>query len=115
VVEEIEAKGAKVEEGGYQTPVLQQYKLGLWHGQHTRGTHLALEEDGADAVEELEGRDDVALDQHTRTQRRRHPPSCAHGHLEEPLLQREAAHHAVPASKNVCHGTAAAGLARDTD
>jgi hypothetical protein len=42
VVEEIEAEGAKVEEGGDQTPVLRQCKLGLWHGQHTREAHTWL-------------------------------------------------------------------------
>jgi hypothetical protein len=62
------------------------------------GTHLAPEEDGPDTVEELEGRDDVALDQHARTQRCRHPPPCAHGHLIEPLLKRKSSHDAVPAS-----------------
>jgi len=51
-----------------------------------RGAYLAFEEDGADAVEELERREDAALDQHTRAQRCRHPPSRAHGHLVEPLL-----------------------------
>lgn len=65
--------------------------------------YLAPEEDGADAVEELEGRDDVALHQHRGTQRYRHPPARAHGHLVEPLLQREAAHHSVSALQRLCH------------
>jgi hypothetical protein len=46
----------------------------------------------------------VALDQYTRTQRGCHPPSCAYRHLIEPLLERKAAHHAVPATQYVCHG-----------
>jgi hypothetical protein len=71
--------------------------------------YLTLEEDGPHTVEQLERRDDVALHQHTRTQRCRHPPASAHGHLVEPLLKREAAsHHAIPALQYVCH--AAVGL-----
>jgi hypothetical protein len=84
--------------------------VSLHAGSIARGkTHLALKENSPDAVEELEGRDDVALDQHARAQRRRHPPPCAHGHLVEPLLEREPAHHSVPAAQNVCHGGPAGG------
>jgi hypothetical protein len=110
VVEKVEAQWAKVKEGGDQAPVLLLCELpGRWHGAWGE-TNLALEEDGTDAVEELEGRDDVALDQHARAQRCRHPPACAYRHLVEPLLEREAAaHHAVPAAQNVCHGGPAGG------
>jgi hypothetical protein len=69
--------------------------------------YLALEEDGANAVEQLKRRDDVTLHQHTCTQRSRHPPASAYGHFVKPLLKREpayAAHHAVPARQYVCHG-----------
>jgi hypothetical protein len=105
VVEKVEAERTKVEEGRNQSPI-------LWHRQHVSQyygsvTYLALEEDCANTVEELERRNDAALDQHTCTQRCRHPPSRAYGHLVEPLLERESSHHAVPASKYVCHGVAA--------
>ena len=53
MVEEVEAERTEVEEGCYESPILS-------HHEHTegkclaRGTHLALEEDGPDAVEQLE-------------------------------------------------------------
>jgi hypothetical protein len=106
VIEEVEAERAKVEEGRDQSPV-------LWHRQQTAiqyygsGTYLAFEEDCPNTVEELEWRDDAALDQHTCAQRCRHPPSRAYRHLIKPLLKREPSHHAVPASKYVCHGVSA--------
>jgi hypothetical protein len=46
----------------------------------------------------------MALHQHTCAQGRRHPPPRAHGHLKEPLLERESAHHGLPASKHIRHG-----------
>jgi hypothetical protein len=67
---------------------------------------LAPDEDGAEAVEELKGRDDVTLHQYASTERGRHPPSCADGHFVEPLLERELAHHAVAAREDVGHGGA---------
>lgn len=66
-------------------------------------TDLAPYEDGAEAVEQLEGRHDVALHQQTCAQSSRHPPPSAHGHLVEPLLERELADHAA-ASERVRHG-----------
>ena len=105
VVKKVETEWAKVEEGSEQSPIL--------HGVSSHSVrlvredmYLALEEDGPHAVEQLEGRDDVTLHQHACTQRRRHPPASAHGHLIEPLLERKAAnpsHHAIPALKYVCH------------
>jgi hypothetical protein len=79
VVEKVEAERTKVEEGRNQSPI-------LWHRQHVSQyygsvTYLALEEDCANTVEELERRNDAALDQHTCTQRCRHPPSRAYRHL----------------------------------
>lgn len=66
-------------------------------------TNLAPYKDGTEAVEELEGRHDVALDQQACAQSSRHPPSRAHRHLVEPLLKRELADHAT-ASERVGHG-----------
>lgn len=65
--------------------------------------YLASKEHSSYAVEQLVRRDDVTLDQHTRTQRHRHPPSCAHRYLVKPLFQRKTAHHAVPALQHLCH------------
>ncbi len=67
-------------------------------------TNLALEEDSSDAVEQLERRYDVALYQHARTQRSRHPPPSTYGHLVEPLLEWEATHPSHPALQHVRHG-----------
>ena len=44
--------------------------------------------DSTEAVEELEGREDLALHKNAGDDCRRDPPSRAHGHLKEPLLQR---------------------------
>jgi hypothetical protein len=71
---------------------------------YRRDTYLAPIENGPEAVEELERREDMALHQHARAQGRRHPPPRAHGHLKEPLLERESSHHAVTARKHVGHG-----------
>lgn len=49
-------------------------------------------------VEELEGVDDLALHEGAGENCGGGPPSCADGHLPEPLLEREAAafsHHSV--------------------
>lgn len=86
MVEQVEAERAKIEEGRDQPPV------------------LTLEEDGPHTVEQLVWRENMALHQHTGTQCSSHPPSGADGHLVEPLLQREAAHHAVPAGEHIRHG-----------
>ena len=56
-------------------------------------------EDGAKAVEQLEGREDATLHQHARHHRRRRPPAGAHGHLEEPLFEG----HAVAGSQHGRH------------
>lgn len=51
-------------------------------------TYLALVVDGTEAVEELEGRDDLALDQNAGDDCSRGPPARAGRHLKEPLLER---------------------------
>ncbi len=50
---------------------------------------LRFECDGAEAVEELEGRDDLALYEDAGRDCCRRPEARAHGHLVEPLLQWE--------------------------
>ena len=50
------------------------------------GTDLRFEEDGAETVEELEGRDDVALHQDAGRDCCGRPEARADGHLVEPLL-----------------------------
>lgn len=52
-------------------------------------TNLVLEEDGPEAVEQLEWGDDVALHQYAGRDCRRGPPSRAHGHFVEPCLEWE--------------------------
>lgn len=54
-------------------------------------SYLLLMEDGAEAVEQLERSEDLALHQNTGDDCRCGPPSRAHGHLEEPLLERQLA------------------------
>lgn len=78
--DEVEIERSEVQECRYQSPV------------------LALVEDGAEAVEEVEGADDVALHEDAGHYCGRRPVSCAYGHLEEPLLQRELSAHAAVAS-----------------
>jgi hypothetical protein len=68
-----------------------------------RETDLTAPEDGSDAVEQLERVENTALHKNAGTESGCHPPARAHGHLVEPLLQRELAHHAVT-SHNICHG-----------
>lgn len=50
---------------------------------------MRLDEDGAEAVEQLEGSDDVALDEDAGEDGGGRPPSCADGHFIEPLFQWE--------------------------
>lgn len=52
--------------------------------------YLGLLEDSAEAVEELEGRDNAALDEGAGKESGGSPPARAHGHLPEPLLERQA-------------------------
>ena len=56
-------------------------------------------EDGTEAVEELEGREHLALHEHPRDDGRRGPPARADGHLEEPLLER----HSGSFADHGCH------------
>lgn len=77
-------------------------------------THLTLEENCPHAVEELVGRDYMALHQDASTQCGCHPPSCADGHLVEPLFEWEASHHAIPTSEHIRHGCKA-GYARSRE
>ena len=71
VKEEIERQRAEVQERGQESPV------------------LALDEDGPEAVEELEGRDDVTLHEDAGGHRRRRPPPRAYRQVVEPCLERE--------------------------
>lgn len=71
--QQIQRQRAKVQEGGDQPPI------------------LILDEHGAEGVEELEGRDDVALDEDGGGDRRGRPEACADGHFVEPLFQGELA------------------------
>jgi hypothetical protein len=54
--------------------------------------YLAFRKDSADTVEEVKGRDDVALYQHAAEDSRGGPPACQWWHFPEPLLEREAVH-----------------------
>jgi hypothetical protein len=65
-------------------------------------TYLALCEDSSYAVEEVEGRDDVALDHDAAHDCRCRPPACHGRHFPKPLLQREAIGHSA-LSEHVCH------------
>ena len=77
----------------------------LMHGACMWDAYLASKEYGAYTVEQLERRDDVALHQDRGAESCRHPPACTHGHLVEPLFERESTHHAtVPALQRLCHG-----------
>lgn len=68
------------------------------------GAHLALVEDSAVAVEQLKGRDNVALNQDADDDGNSGPPASAHRQFIEPLLQRELAHHTVATSEHGRHG-----------
>ena len=105
VVEEVEREGPEVEERRNETPILSPCQSGCAYAQNMGDAYLASKEYGAYAVEQLERRDDVALHQHRGAESCRHPPACTHGHLVEPLLERESTHHAtVPALQRLCHG-----------
>lgn len=54
-------------------------------------TYLGLEEHQTEAVEQLERRDDLAMDQNGGGNRCYCPPACYWGHLIEPLFERELA------------------------
>lgn len=61
--------------------------IGRW-----KQTNLRFREDGAEAVEELEGCDDLALYQGARENCSCRPPTGAYWHFPEPGLEREAAY-----------------------
>ena len=112
--EEINREGAEVEEGGEQSPVL--FKTVRMQEQTQAGllgiAYLSTVEDGAVAVEELEGIHQLALHQGAGEHRSCRPPSCANGHLPEPLLERESAafsHHLIHAVQRLAVGGAGCG------
>jgi hypothetical protein len=53
--------------------------------------YLLFVKNGSEAVEELEGREDLALHEDSGDDRGRGPPSRAHGRFEEPLFERKLA------------------------
>jgi hypothetical protein len=62
--------------------------------------HLLLMEDGSEAVEELEGGEDLALHEHARDDCGRRPDSRDDGHLKEPLFE---GHALAAAAQHRCH------------
>lgn len=78
--DEVEVERAEVKKRGYQPPV------------------LALVEDCAEAVEEVEWTDYVALHEYAGHHCSGRPVSGADRHFEKPLLQRELPAHATVAS-----------------
>lgn len=66
--------------------------------------NLALVPDGAEAVEELKGRNDVALDEYAQNDCDGGPPASANRQLVEPLLERKLSHHALAGPKHSGHG-----------
>lgn len=98
MVEKVQTEWAKVEECGYETPILRVRSVNA----HALGvitiTHLAPDKDRPEAVEQRIGRHHAALHQQAGTERSRHPPSRAHGHFEEPLFERKLAHHTAVAA-----------------
>lgn len=72
--------------------------------------YLLLMEDSAEAVEELEGCEDLALHQDASDDRGRGPPSCADGHLEEPLFQWQLAQGSISAADDRGHAARDEGI-----
>lgn len=103
MVEQVEVEGPEVEERGYEAPVLFQCQYMRKMHRVEVETYLTPHKDGPEAVEQLKGRDNVALHQHACTEGGGHPPARAYGHLVEPLLERKLAHHAVAACQDVRH------------
>lgn len=68
-------------------------------------SYLILDKDGPEAVEELEWRNDVTLNQDGCDDCGSGPISRTSGHLIEPLLQRELSHRSPSASptKHIIH------------
>lgn len=64
--------------------------------------YLTPHKDGAEGIEELKGRQDVALNQQARHDSGSGPPSRADGHLKEPLLQRQGTQIATSCSSQHC-------------
>lgn len=97
--DEVKIERAEVQECGDQSPVLR-VDVSSWSGSSQSGdVYLVLVEDCTEAVEEVEGVNNMTLDQNARHHCGSCPISSADGHLEEPLLQRELARYAsVPAS-----------------
>ena len=61
-------------------------------------TYLAFVKHRTVAVEQLERREDMTLYQDSRHHGRRCPPSCAYGHLEEPLFQGQLTQRSIAAA-----------------
>ena len=85
--EEVEIEGTKVEECGQKPPVLR--LSALHHGQRVVlvRRYLVLDEYGTEAVEELKGCDDLALNQDAGCDGGGGPPPGTHRHLIEPGLK----------------------------
>ena len=65
--------------------------------------YLVLYENRSEAVEELERGDDLTLHKYRRRDCSRTPPTCADGHLIEPLFERERSRSTTSSSKKVIH------------
>lgn len=108
VEEEVEGQGAEVEEGCQEAPELRPGLARLlclffsflflsclvvfgreMGGERRSYLYLVLQEDGPHGEEELQGRHNVALDQHGDGDGQDGPGARADGHLVEPLLERE--------------------------
>ena len=65
--------------------------------------YLLFVEDSAEAVEELEGGEDLALHEHAGDDGRCCPPSCACGHFEPPLFEWKASESTISSAEHGGH------------
>jgi hypothetical protein len=91
VEHQVQRQGAEVEERRGEAPVLERGSATSCGSPQTVGKwYLGLEEDGAEAVEQLEGGHDLALHESTGEDGGGGPPPGTEGHLPEPGLEGEA-------------------------
>ena len=117
----LETKRSKVYECREESPILRPQESAFSLSYMPTGaciyigrTYLALVEYCSETVEELEWRQDMALDQYSSEYCCSRPPARAHWHLEEPLLQRyltDASSAAVTAAEHGVHGRTGEGNA----
>lgn len=103
VEEEIEGQWSEVDECCQETPILLIVSMLCVRDSSPPCSYLTLVKHGAIAVEQLEGREDVTLYQDARQNCCCGPPSCANGHLKEPLFEWELSQRTVAASQHCSH------------